>query len=99
MGGGGGGTADAIGANGIATLGHGGGGCGGAGPCSGVGHGHGLSSGGRTSHFSVLGGSTTVNGRIPPEVIQRVVRLNNGRFRGCYEAALRTNPGLAGRVA
>ncbi len=99
MGGGGGGTADAIGANGIATLGHGGGGCGGAGPCSGVGHGHGLLSGGRTSHFSVLGGSTTVNGRMPPEVIQRVVRQNNGRFRGCYEAALRANPGLAGRVA
>lgn len=37
-------------------------------------------------------------GKIPPEVIQRVVRQSFGRFRGCYEAGLRTNPGLAGRV-
>ncbi|MBK8942172.1 MAG: AgmX/PglI C-terminal domain-containing protein [Polyangiaceae bacterium] len=44
-------------------------------------------------------GPTTITGRIAPEVIQRVVRSNFGRFRGCYEAGLRTNPNLAGRVA
>ncbi|HVJ92076.1 MAG TPA: AgmX/PglI C-terminal domain-containing protein, partial [Labilithrix sp.] len=38
------------------------------------------------------------NGRIPPEVIQRIVRQNFGRFRLCYEAGLRDNPGLSGRV-
>jgi len=38
-------------------------------------------------------------GRIPPEVIQRVVRQNYGRFKACYENGLRNNPSLAGRVA
>lgn len=41
---------------------------------------------------------TTVNGNLRPEVIQRVVRQNFGRFRFCYESALRANPGLQGRV-
>jgi hypothetical protein len=40
----------------------------------------------------------TVNGRLRPEVIQRVVRENFGRFRFCYEAGLRSNPSLDGRV-
>lgn len=31
-------------------------------------------------------------GRLPPEVIQRVVRSHFGAFRGCYEASLRMNP-------
>jgi len=43
-------------------------------------------------------GVTQVSGRLPPEVIQRVVRQNFGRFRQCYEVGLRTNPNLAGRV-
>ncbi len=38
------------------------------------------------------------NGRLPSEVIQRIVRQNAGRFRVCYESALRTNPSLEGRV-
>jgi hypothetical protein len=41
---------------------------------------------------------TTVNGHLRPEVIQRVVRQNFGRFRFCYESALHANPGLQGRV-
>jgi hypothetical protein len=40
-----------------------------------------------------------VSGRLPAEVIQRIVRQNFGRFRSCYEAGLRTNPNLQGRVA
>jgi hypothetical protein len=39
-----------------------------------------------------------VNGRLPPEAIQRVVRQNMGRFRYCYERALDRNPALQGRV-
>ena len=39
------------------------------------------------------------NGRLPAEVIQRIVRQNFGRFRVCYEAGLRGNPSLSGRVA
>jgi hypothetical protein len=39
-----------------------------------------------------------VSGRIPPEVIQRTVRQNFGRFRQCYELGLRAQSHLAGRV-
>jgi hypothetical protein len=39
-----------------------------------------------------------VSGRLPPEVIQRTVRQNFGRFRNCYESGLRSNPNLEGRV-
>lgn len=44
-------------------------------------------------------GVTTVSGRLPPEVIQRTVRQNYGRFRMCYEQGLVKNPNLEGRVA
>jgi hypothetical protein len=44
-------------------------------------------------------GITTVNGRLPSEVIQRIVRQNYGRFRLCYENGLRGNPSLQGRVS
>ena len=39
------------------------------------------------------------SGTLPPEVIQRIVRQNFGRFRLCYEDGLRRNPNLEGRVA
>jgi len=42
--------------------------------------------------------NTSVSGRLPPEVIQRVVRQNFGRFRMCYEQGLGRNPNLQGRV-
>jgi len=40
----------------------------------------------------------TTNGRLPKDVIQRIIRQNSGRYRACYESALRTNPALQGRV-
>ncbi len=43
-------------------------------------------------------GATTVRGRLPPEVIQRIVRQNFGRLRLCYEHGLRSDPKLSGRV-
>jgi hypothetical protein len=43
-------------------------------------------------------GATQVTGQLPPEVIQRIVRQNFGRFRLCYENGLRSNPNLSGRV-
>lgn len=44
-------------------------------------------------------GQTTVSGRLPSEVIQRIVRQNFGRFRLCYSQGLTRNPNLEGRVA
>jgi hypothetical protein len=43
-------------------------------------------------------GSPNVSGRLPPEVIQRTVRQNFGRFRHCYERGLVSDPTLEGRV-
>ncbi len=38
------------------------------------------------------------HGRLPPEVIQKVVRANFGALRACYEDGLFNNPKLEGRV-
>lgn len=44
-------------------------------------------------------GGASISGRLPPEVISRIIRQNFGRFRLCYENGLRNNPNLQGRVA
>jgi hypothetical protein len=44
-------------------------------------------------------GATQVNGRLPPEAVQRIVRQNFGRLRACYEDGLERDPSLAGRVS
>jgi hypothetical protein len=46
----------------------------------------------------VIGDGGTIHGRLGPDAIQRVVRANFGRFRGCYENGLARNPTLQGRV-
>ena len=43
-------------------------------------------------------GATSVNGRLPPEVIQRIVRQHLSGIRACYESALAKEPTLAGTV-
>jgi hypothetical protein len=108
---GGGGFAHGIGIDGIgSTIGHGTGDIGGDGPGRGPGHDFGPG-GSAHSHAGPLGGHvptgprltpspiTTFNGTLPKEVVQRIVRQNFGRFRLCYEAGLRANPGLTGRVS
>jgi hypothetical protein len=93
---GGGGPGEGIGMDGFGGLGNGAGG----GPGSGIGHGNGLPGRGHPVHGpTVREVSIDVNGRLPPEVIQRIVRQNFGRFRLCYETGMRTNPALTGRVA
>jgi hypothetical protein len=44
-------------------------------------------------------GAMALSGRLPPEVVRRIVRQNFGRFRLCYENGLRRNPNLQGRVS
>jgi hypothetical protein len=56
------------------------------------------SDGGPTAPARVRAGAVQVNGRLPPEVVSRIVRQNFGRFRLCYENGLRINPTLVGRV-
>jgi hypothetical protein len=95
---GGGGTSNTIGLDGFAGLGHTGhdGNCA-DGPCVGVGRGHMPRA--HTPHIKGLRyADPQVNGRLAAEVIRRIVRMNDGRYRNCYESALRTNPSLQGRV-
>jgi hypothetical protein len=93
---GGGGRGEGIGLGNFGGLGHGAG----TGQGQGIGSGKGKLQGGHTVKApKIREGATSVNGRLPPEVIQRIVRQNFGRFRLCYEAGLRNNPTLAGRVA
>jgi hypothetical protein len=96
---GGGGTGAGIGLDSLGTL-YGGRG---HGTATGVGEGFGRGSGSLRGNHVAQGpqirvGTAEVRGRLPAEVIQRVVRANLGRFRQCYEQGLRTNPSLAGRV-
>jgi hypothetical protein len=44
------------------------------------------------------GGETIVNGRLPQEVIQRIVRQNFGALRLCYEQGLARDAKLRGKV-
>jgi TonB family protein len=46
----------------------------------------------------LMTGSTTVSGRLPPEVIQRVVRQHMAVLRACYQQGLARNPSLSGTV-
>jgi Ca-activated chloride channel family protein len=91
-----GGKGEGIGLGSIGTIGHGAG----SGNGQGFGSGHGRLGGAHAARAPQLRqGAIQVTGRLPPEVIQRIVRQNFGRFRLCYENGLRNNPNLSGRVA
>jgi hypothetical protein len=92
---GGGGRGEGIGLGNFGGLGHGAG----TGTGQGIGSGRGRLGGGHTVKAPrIREGATSVNGRLPPEVIQRIVRQNFGRFRLCYENGMKNNPNLQGRV-
>jgi hypothetical protein len=90
---GGGGHGLGVGLGGIGTCGTGN--CGPSGFGNSVGR---LGREHKTSAPVIHVGATQVSGRLPPEVVQRIVRQNYGRFRMCYENGLRANPNLTGRV-
>ena len=96
---GGDGKYNGIGLGSIGTVGHGNGL--GDGQEFGNGRSHGLLPGGHVAKAPglVRVGVASVSGRLPPEIIQRTVRQNFGRFKFCYEAGLRGNPNLQGRVS
>jgi hypothetical protein len=92
----GGGRTNSIGmGNGIGTLGAGGGKPGGDATALSLGR---TTRGHRTSVPRLREGVSQISGRLPADTIQRVIRQNHPRFRGCYEKGLMTNPSLAGRV-
>ncbi|HET9933895.1 MAG TPA: AgmX/PglI C-terminal domain-containing protein [Polyangiaceae bacterium] len=44
-------------------------------------------------------GTSAVTGRLPPELIQSLVRKSFAEFRHCYEAGLARDPNLEGRIS
>ncbi len=93
---GGGGRSEGVGLGSVGAIGRGAG--------TGTGQGFGAGSGRlggahRTRPPQVRMGATSVSGRLPPEVVQRIVRQNFGRFRGCYEAELGRSSTASGRVS
>ncbi len=85
-----------LGLGSVGAIGHGAG----TGTGQGFGAGHGRLGGSHaTQAVKVRMGATTISGRLPPEVVQRIVRQNFGRFRLCYENGLRNNPNLQGKVS
>jgi hypothetical protein len=98
LGDGGGGRGVGIGMGPLGTIGRGLG----LGDGQGIGNGssNGLSNGRHATKVPRMReGSLTVSGRLPPEVVQRIVRQNFGRFRMCYQSGLGRNPSLEGRVS
>ncbi len=109
---GGGGVGEGVGVGDIGGLGHSldmragagggpGGGPGGIGGCPpGARCGRALTGGHKVTDIRMrMPPTIETNGRLMGEVIQRIVRQNQGFFRGCYEGALAKNPSLEGRVA
>lgn len=86
---------EGIGLGSIGTIGHGAGT--GTGQIYGSGSGR-LGGAHRAKPPTVRMGAVSVSGKLPPEVIQRIVRQNFGRFRLCYEQGLRTDASLQGTV-
>lgn len=92
---GGNGRYEGIGLGSIGTIGHGAG----LGDKQGFGNGHGHLNGGHKVKVPITRyGQTVINGRIPPEVVQRIVRQHAGLQKFCFLQGLRSNPNLQGRV-
>ncbi|HEY4159393.1 MAG TPA: AgmX/PglI C-terminal domain-containing protein, partial [Polyangiaceae bacterium] len=52
----------------------------------------------RTDEDLLPGARAVVQGRLPPELIQSIIRAKFGVFRECYERGLAKNPNLTGRI-
>jgi len=88
-----------MGIGGLGTKGFGGGGGGGRGAGFGNEVGDGLGRGHGTRRISFGGGQTVVRGGLERAEIEAVIEENLGQIRYCYNQALRTSPGLAGKVS
>jgi hypothetical protein len=54
---------------------------------------------GKPGSAKVEDGALVATGKLPPDVIKRIVRANYPRFRACYEHGLTAHPELKGIVA
>lgn len=64
----------------------------------GIGLGSGMGRVAPTVPLTIRAEQTTVHGKLPVEIVRRIVRSEFGKLRACYEAGLRKAPALAGKV-
>jgi hypothetical protein len=100
---GGGGRGEGIGLGAIGTLGHLAGAAGAGTGGDGLREGGGRGPWGARSHVRRpprwwSESDRGIDGKLPGEVVRRIIRQNFGRFRLCYEDGLRANNELSGRV-
>ncbi len=53
----------------------------------------------KTKVVKMIETGVTTQGKLPPEVIRRIIRANFPRFRACYEAGLKKDETLTGTVS
>jgi TonB family protein len=90
-GGGGGGTGNTIGIGGIGTKGRGGG-------TGSYGSGVGVLGGKQSVDVGITSSEAEVMGSLDKELIRKVIQMNIGQIRYCYESILNRYPKLGGRV-
>ena len=91
-GGGGGGTGDTVGIGGIGTKGRGGG-------TGSYGSGVGVLGGKQSVDVGITSSEPEVMGSLDKELIRKVIHMNRGQIRYCYESLLNRFPKLGGKVA
>jgi TonB family protein len=91
-GGGGGGTGDSIGIGGIGTKGRGGG-------TGTYGSGVGVLGGKQSVDVGITSSDPEVMGSLDKELIRKVIQMNRGQIRYCYESLLNRFPKLGGKVS
>lgn len=91
-GGGGGGTGNTIGIGGIGTKGRGGG-------TGSYGSGVGVLGGKQSVDVGITSSEPEVMGSLDKELIRKVIHMNRGQIRYCYESMLNRYPKLGGKVA
>lgn len=91
-GGGGGGTGDTVGIGGIGTKGRGGG-------TGSYGTGVGVLGGKSSVDVGITSSDPEVMGSLDKELIRKVIHMNRGQIRYCYESLLNRFPKLGGKVA
>ena len=91
-GGGGGGTGNTIGIGGIGTKGRGGG-------TGTYGNGVGVLGGKQSVDVGITSSEPEVMGSLDKELIRKVIHMNRGQIRYCYESLLNRFPKLGGKVA
>jgi len=53
----------------------------------------------KARYVKMIETGTDIQGKLPPEIVKRIVRANFPRFRACYQQGLKKDPDLSGTVS